>query len=86
MVSVQLPQTGISIGELSRVMRRAFGNETYITGSLVRGPGEALSLTVRGTGVPPRTFTGPREQLPQLTMHASEYIYGRFEPRASAPR
>lgn len=83
-VAVQIPQTGLSISELSAAMRRALGSETHVSGSLVINPDDSLSLIVRGTGIPSRGFTGSRQQLDQLIAQGAEYLFGWFEPRLFA--
>lgn len=83
-IAVQVPQTGVSLGELDRLLRARLGHETHIGGALVQNEDKTLSLTVRATGVAPRTFTGPSDTLTQLTAQAAEYVYGRFEPRLYA--
>ena len=83
-VAVQIPQTGLSIGEVSAAMRRAIGHETYVSGSLVINPDDSLSLIVRGTGIPPRSFAGPRDALDRLITQGAEYLFGWFEPRLFA--
>lgn len=83
-IAVQVPQTGVSIGELQRILRRALGRETYITGSLVQDDGETATLTIRGTGIAPKAFSGPTATLPALVTAAGEYVYGAYEPRLFA--
>lgn len=80
-IAVQVATTGVSIGEIDRILRRRLGHETYIGGDLVQNEDGTLSLTVRGTGTPPRTFTGPSSELTRLTTEAAEYVYGLSEPR-----
>lgn len=79
-IKVQVPSVGISIGDIDRLLRARLGHETHIGGSVVRNVDGTVSLAVRATGVPPRTFTGPEATLPQLTSQAADYVYGSFEP------
>jgi tetratricopeptide (TPR) repeat protein len=80
-IDAEVPNTGVSVGELDRLLRARLGNQTHVQGSLVRNPDATVSLTIRATGVQSRTFTGPEVSLPQLTSSAAEYVYGQFEPR-----
>lgn len=80
-IAIEVPTTGVSITEMDRLLRRWLGRETYVGGALVRNTDGTLSLTIRATGVPPGTFTGPEADLAGLSTRAAEYIYGRFEPR-----
>lgn len=79
-IKVQVPSVGISIGDVDRLLRARLGDETHIGGSVVRNLDGTVWLSVRATGVPPRTFTGPEASLLQLTSQAADYVYGRFEP------
>jgi hypothetical protein len=71
-----VPEAGISIGELSRLLKARFGHDLHISGDLVETPTGALALTVRGDNVPPKTFNGPATELAKLTTDAAEYVYG----------
>ncbi len=79
-VELALPEAGISIGELSRVLKQRFGHDVHIDGDLVQTEAGDLDLTVRGDGVPQKTFGGRANELTKLTMQAAEYVYGQSEP------
>src|SRR3984893_12545122 len=53
-IKLDVPETGISLGEISRLLRDRFGHDVHIDGDLVEAPAGGLSLTVRGNGVPPK--------------------------------
>lgn len=78
-IKVEVPQTGVSIGELERYLHAWLGHETHVSGDL-EAIGDRVSLTVRGEGFEAKSFEGPREELPQLVTQAAEYIYGEAEP------
>jgi tetratricopeptide (TPR) repeat protein len=79
-IKVELPETGISLGDIDRLLKARFGNDLHIGGDLVRAADGGLALTVRGDGVFPRTFTGAASDLPQLVVQAGEYVYGQTQP------
>ena len=79
-IAVEVPQTGISISELDRLLRQKLGRNTYVSGDLIQTADGRLALTVRGGGILARTFTGPEESLDALAQQAAEYIYGEAEP------
>ncbi len=83
-IAVQVPQTGVSIGEIDRLLRLKLGKETYIGGSVVQNVDGSLSLTVRGTGIPPKTFAGPEDGMTGILASAAEYVYGYSESRLFA--
>src|ERR1700730_16732679 len=53
-VQFAVPEAGISIGELSRLLKARFGHDLHISGDLIDTPTGTLALTVRGDGVPPK--------------------------------
>jgi tetratricopeptide (TPR) repeat protein len=79
-VQFAVPEAGISIGELSRLLKARFGHDLHISGDLIETPTGTLALTVRGDGVPPKTFNGPGTELEKLTAGAAEYVYGQSQP------
>ncbi|WGM30185.1 hypothetical protein [Brevundimonas sp. NIBR11] len=83
-VAVVVPSTGVSVGEIDKLLRGWFGKETHIGGAVTVSPEGEVSLTIRADGVRGRTFTGPESEMPQLITEAAEYIYGRFEPQLFA--
>jgi tetratricopeptide (TPR) repeat protein len=77
-IKVDLPDTGISIGEIGRLLHQRFGHDLHIGGDLVQSNSGDLTLTVRGDGVLPKAFTG--SDLGKLTTEAAEYVYGESQP------
>lgn len=83
-VAVVVPSTGVSLGEIDKLLRGWFGKETHIGGAVTVSVDGEVSLTIRADGVRGRTFRGPEAEIPRLITEASEYIYGRFEPQLFA--
>ena len=81
-VKIEVPETGVSIGEISRLLHERFGHDLHIGGELIQTDAGGLTLTVRGEGAPAATFTGGPEDLGKLTAQAAEYVYGRSQPVA----
>ena len=79
-VKIEVPETGVSIGEINRLLHQRFGHDLHIDGDLVQTDAGGLALTVRGDDVPASTFTGAAGDLDKLTTLAAEYIYGRSQP------
>jgi len=78
-IRIDVPETGLSIGEAMRVLRDRLGHDVRIEGDLAIVPA-GLALTVRGTGIPPRTFTGKSGELDRLVREAAEYAFGQSRP------
>lgn len=83
-VAVVVPSTGVSVGEIDKLLRGWFGKETHIGGAVTVSPQGEVSLIIRADGVRGRTFTGSESEMPRLITEAAEYIYGRFEPQLFA--
>ena len=79
-VKIEVPETGVSIGEFDRALKQRLGHDVHIDGSLVETPDGGLALTVRGNGILPKTFTGAATDFGKLTTQAAEYVYGQSEP------
>ncbi|HWS61238.1 MAG TPA: tetratricopeptide repeat protein [Steroidobacteraceae bacterium] len=79
-VKLEVPETGVSLGELSRLLRVRFGHDVHIEGDLIETPAAGLALTVRGSGIPPKTFSGSATELEKLTTQAAEYVYSKSQP------
>ena len=78
-IRLAVPQTGVSVGELWRLMRDWLGNETRISGEVVR-TAKGIAVTIRAGSTPGETFEGPEGSLPDLLMKASESAYRATQP------
>jgi tetratricopeptide (TPR) repeat protein len=79
-VKIEVPEMGVSIGEINRLLRKQFGHDVHISGDLVQTTEGGLILTVRGDGVPSKSFPGSATELGKLTVQAAEYVFGRSQP------
>ena len=77
-IKVDIPDTGISIGELNHYLRRWLGHETHITGEIYRVP-SGIAVTARGQDAG-TTFTGRETDLDTLLQKAAEAIYAETQP------
>jgi tetratricopeptide (TPR) repeat protein len=78
-VRVEIPETGISLGELNRYLRAWLGHETHVTGELVRGA-KSLALTVRYGDNPGIATEAPAENLDKLVEKSAENIFRAAHP------
>jgi hypothetical protein len=76
-IRVEIPTTGISIGELDRYLRQWLGHETRVSGDLVRTP-KGYALTVRYGSQPGTTVAG--DNLDTLAGEAAERLYAAARP------
>lgn len=79
-IKVEVLGTGISIGEVSRMVRERFGHDVHIEGDLVATDAGKLALTVRGNGIEPKAFAGEPGEFDKLTVQAAEYVYAQSQP------
>src|SRR6202140_3663060 len=84
-IKLDVPETGVSIGEISRLLRERFGHDVHVEGDLVETSTGGLALTVRGNGVPPYSLSGSATELEKLTVEAAEYVYSKAQPGGGAP-
>jgi tetratricopeptide (TPR) repeat protein len=77
-LKVEIPQTGVSIGELRDELRAWLGHETRISGEVYR-TSAGVTLTTR-VGDAAASFSGAEGDLEKLTTQSAEAIYGRAQP------
>jgi tetratricopeptide (TPR) repeat protein len=78
-IKLEIPETGISIGELSRVVHERLGHTTHVTGEITHS-GEALTIRIRVGDEYEAESTGPEASLPDLVKDASTRIYAQTQP------
>jgi tetratricopeptide (TPR) repeat protein len=79
-ISLETPETGLSIAGLEQLLRSHLGHDQHLSGDLVQTADGSLALTVRGTGIWPKTFIGEGRSLERLLTAAGEYLYGESQP------
>jgi tetratricopeptide (TPR) repeat protein len=79
-IAIEVPDTGISIGQIERMLKTRLGHDQHIGGDLVQTEKGGLVLTVRGTGILPKSFTDETRNLEKLLTQAGEYVYGQSQP------
>jgi tetratricopeptide (TPR) repeat protein len=82
-IQVQIPQTGVSIGELQDFLRGWLGRETSISGEIIR-VSDGYAVTVRTGTEPGRQFSGPEAELGAMMQKASEAVYESTQPEGYA--
>jgi tetratricopeptide (TPR) repeat protein len=76
---VEIPETGISIFELSRFLRQSLGHETSMSGELYRTP-SGIALTVRVGGGTGATFEGREQDIDALLSRAAQSLLAQTQP------
>ncbi len=78
-LKVEIPDTGLSVGELGQMLRDRFGNVSHVTGEVVRTP-SGIAVTARLGDATPKTFTGPESGFDDLARRSAEAIYRASQP------
>jgi tetratricopeptide (TPR) repeat protein len=79
-IEIEVPETGVSVGQIERLLKERFGHDLHIDGDLVETRTNGFALTVRGTGILPKVFVDDDRNLESLLTQAGEYVYGQSEP------
>lgn len=78
-IEVGLPETGVTISQLSDLLHRLFGNDVHLEGTLVQNGGK-YALSIRGDDISPAAFAGSRADLDTIFRKAAEYVFGEAQP------
>jgi len=78
-IKVEIPETGVSIGELNRYLRAWLGSETRVTGEVVR-IGADLQVLARAGEATARPAQGPEADLDGLIAQAAEAVFAQTQP------
>jgi Tfp pilus assembly protein PilF len=78
-IKVEIPETGVSIGEFRQFLRDWLGHDTHISGEIYHTD-TGIAVTARTGGESGASFTGSQSDLDQLIQKAAEYIYGDTQP------
>ncbi|HWE05834.1 MAG TPA: hypothetical protein VG274_03945 [Rhizomicrobium sp.] len=78
-IKVEIPNTGVSIGEAYRYLASWLGHQTHISGEVWRTE-TGISLAVRTTGTSTVEFEGRERDLGALLKRAAESVYGQTQP------
>lgn len=78
-ISVEIPQTGVSVGELQAWLRGWLGRQTRVGGAVTQTP-EGLRVTARVAGRAADTATGAEADLDRTIALAAEALFARTQP------
>jgi tetratricopeptide (TPR) repeat protein len=78
-IKMEIPETGVSIGELNRYLREWLGHETRVTGEVVR-TASGLQLTARAGEEAGSTIPGAEADIDALIAQSAEALYRRTQP------
>jgi tetratricopeptide (TPR) repeat protein len=79
-IKVDIPDTGISLAEVSRYLRSWLGHERHLSGNLRNTGDGKIALTVALDGTNATTFVGPPSDLDRLEPQAAELVFQGVDP------
>ncbi|HEY2049846.1 MAG TPA: hypothetical protein VGH03_10915 [Caulobacteraceae bacterium] len=79
-VKIEIPETGISLGEAWRMMRDWLGSGRKVTGDLREAGDGRIALTARVAGGEAFTATGATTDLDKLEQQLAERLYAASDP------
>ncbi|HEX8232961.1 MAG TPA: hypothetical protein VF559_06430 [Caulobacteraceae bacterium] len=78
-IQIEIPQTGMSVGEALRILRRWLGKDIHISGEVWRA-GKQTALSARVRDFPAETFRTDKPELEPLMQQAALSIYAKTQP------
>lgn len=78
-IKVEIPETGLSLGEFRNLLRDRFGHSNHISGEVIRTP-TGIAVTARFRDAPPTTLTGQESEFDELAGKAAEAVYRTSQP------
>jgi hypothetical protein len=78
-IKVEIPETGLTFGELDKLLRDKFGHASHVSGEVFK-TADGIALTARLSNTPPQTFTGADARIDDLAQQAAEAIYLDSQP------
>jgi tetratricopeptide (TPR) repeat protein len=79
-IKVEIPETGVSLGQAWRYLRLWLGHERHLSGNLrLSGNGKAV-LTVTSDGARIASVSGASADLDRLEQQAAEQIFAKLDP------
>ncbi|HEX4861756.1 MAG TPA: hypothetical protein VFV07_11005 [Rhizomicrobium sp.] len=79
-IKVDIPDTGISLGEAWRLLRRWLGHEQHLTGSLRELPDGKIALHAAFADGTLLDVSGPAGDLDKLEQDLAERVFTHFDP------
>jgi tetratricopeptide (TPR) repeat protein len=78
-IKVEIPDTGLSVGEVSRYLHRVLGHQTYISGEVVDRDGK-ITITARTNANPAARASGADSDVDAVLDQVAESIFARTQP------
>ena len=78
-IKVEIPETGVSVGELRRLLVRWLGRQTTVSGEVYRTPG-GVAVTARTGTASATPHVGAESDIDKLVGQAAQEVYATTQP------
>src|SRR4030095_7208851 len=79
-IQIEIPQTGVSLGEIERLFERWLGHQTVISGATSEGEPGSVTLSARVGGDGWVKVSGPADQFDALVQQLAEKSFAAYRP------
>ena len=79
-ISIQIPQTGVSLAQMSAWLRETLGHQSRVSGEVMAAPDGTLTLVARSGSYGLTPLTGQEAEMAALIQRTAEAVYNREQP------
>ena len=83
-ISIQIPQTGVSLAQVNAWLRETLGHQSHVSGEVMAAPDGTLTLVARSGSHGLTPLTGSEAEMATLIQRTAEAVYAREQPRSFA--
>ena len=81
-ISIQIPQTGVSLAQMNAWLRETLGRQSHVSGEVMASPAGTLTLVARSGSHGLTPLTGQDAEMATLIQRTAEAVYAREQPRS----
>ncbi len=81
-ISIQIPQTGVSLAQMNAWLRETLGHQSPVSGEVMASPAGTLTLVARSGSHGLTPLTGQEAEMATLIQRTAEAVYAREQPRS----
>jgi tetratricopeptide (TPR) repeat protein len=81
-ISIQIPQTGVSLAQMNAWLRETLGRQSHVSGEVMASPAGTLTLVARSGSRGLAPLTGQEAEMTILIQRTAEAVYAREQPRS----
>ena len=81
-ISIQIPQTGVSLAQMNAWLRETLGHQSHVSGEVMAAPDGTLTLVARSGSHGLTPLTGREVEMAALIHRTAEAVYAREQIRS----